>query len=80
MSKDKTSMDTNIAFSIIKNVIIEENKVMIKKIAQIIGKSEEELLKKYIKPEYYLPIIQRSLAVPPCNKNISNTKASSQKA
>lgn len=53
-------MDKTSTFQIFKNIIIEQNKVLIKKIAVETGVDEEELLEKYLQPAYYLPIITKS--------------------
>lgn len=50
-------MDKTATFQMFKNIIIEQNKILIKKIALETGIDEEELLKKYLQPAYYLPII-----------------------
>ena len=44
-------------FSIFKNVIIEQNKTLLKIIADKYDLEYEELLKKYITPDNYLPVI-----------------------
>lgn len=47
------------AFAVIKNVIINENKELFKKIAQKYKMDYTELEKKYLKPEYYLPLVTK---------------------
>ena len=49
-----------IVFDIFKNVIIEQNKILLKKISEVTGIDEDHLLETYIKPEYYLPVITKS--------------------
>jgi hypothetical protein len=44
-------------FQIIKNIIIQENKVLLQRIAKKYKKNEEDFIKQYLKPEYYLPVI-----------------------
>lgn len=50
-------MDKEVTFNVFKNIIIEQNKVLLKQVAEFTGLQEQYLLEKYIKPEYYLPII-----------------------
>lgn len=50
-------MDKTITFQMFKNIIIEQNKILIKKVAIETGIDEKELLEKYLQPAYYLPII-----------------------
>lgn len=47
-------------FDIFKSVIIEQNKLLLKEVSLRFGLDYQELLDKYIKPEYYLPVIDRS--------------------
>ena len=47
-------------FDVFKTIIIEQNKVMLKKLAEKFNLNYEELLVKYIKPEYYLPVIEKT--------------------
>lgn len=51
-------MDSEVVFMMFKNMIIKQNKELLKRIAKDHGKSENALLDRYIKPDYYLPIIQ----------------------
>lgn len=50
-------------FQIFKNILIEQNKEFIKDLAKQFHKKEDELLKKYLKPDYYLPMISKSKKV-----------------
>lgn len=52
-------MDCQIAFSVIKNVIMEQNKVLLKKLADEFQLDYDELESKYLKPEYYLPVVSQ---------------------
>lgn len=54
-------MDSKITFDMFKNIIIEQNKILLKEIATVLGKDEETLLNTYIKPDYYLPIIIKTV-------------------
>lgn len=46
---------------LIKNIIIEQNKLLLKEVAKEADVDEKELIEKYIKPEYYLPIIIKKI-------------------
>ena len=50
-----------VTFDMFKNIIIEQNKQLLKEVAKITGKNEAILIEKYIKPEYYLPIISKTI-------------------
>ncbi len=52
-------MDNKIMFDLFKNIIKEQNKELLSQVAKVTGKDEAELVEKYIKPEFYLPIIDR---------------------
>ncbi len=47
-------------FEMFKNIIIEQNKELLRQVAKITGKDEQILMEKYIKPDFYLPIILKS--------------------
>lgn len=47
-------------FDVFKNIIIEQNKILLKLIAEKYQLDYDELLKKYLKPEYYLPVVGKS--------------------
>lgn len=49
-------------FDIFKTIIIEQNKLLLKEISVKFELDYEELLQKYIKPEYYLPVIEKTKA------------------
>jgi hypothetical protein len=55
-------MDEKVAFQVIKNVIIKQNEVFLRDLAVRFNRDPDDFCKKYIKPEYYLPIIQRTIA------------------
>ena len=48
-----------IMFAIIKNIIIQQNTLLLKRIANTYELDENHLLQTYIKPEYYLPTVLR---------------------
>ena len=48
----------DIAFDILKNIIIKQNEEMLKVIAEHYKIPYQYLKKQYIKPEYYLPIVE----------------------
>jgi hypothetical protein len=52
-------MDSDVIFSVFKNIIIEQNKKLLKELAMDIGKSEKYMLDRYVRPEFYLPIITK---------------------
>ena len=52
-------MDNKVIFDLFKNIIIEENKKLLKAIAAKTGLDENYLLEKYLKPSYYLPIVPK---------------------
>lgn len=47
-------------FDVFKTIIIEQNKLLLRELATKFDLNYEELLKKYIKPEYYLPVVEKS--------------------
>ena len=50
-------MDNKMIFNIFKNVIIEQNKVLLKQISDKYNIDYDYLVEKYIDPQYYLPVI-----------------------
>jgi hypothetical protein len=44
-------------FSVFKNIIIEQNKILLKIIADKYDLDYEDLLKKYMTPDNYLPVV-----------------------
>lgn len=48
----------DIAFDILKNIIIKQNEKILKVIAEHYNVPYQYLRKKYIKLEYYLPIVE----------------------
>lgn len=50
-------MDSKMTFNVFKNMIIEQNKVLLKEVSKVTGINESKLIDNYIKPEYYLPVI-----------------------
>lgn len=46
-------------FNIFKNIIIAQNKVLLKTIADEHNLDYDYLLDKYLKPAYYLPVISK---------------------
>lgn len=51
-------------FTMMKNIIIEQNKQLLRQVAHSTGLNESYLLNKYLRPEYYLPIFLKDV-----NKN-----------
>ena len=54
-------MDRQVTFNVFKTLIIEQNIVFLKKISQETGLSEDLLRQKYLKPDYYLPIVEKTV-------------------
>ena len=46
-------------FNIFKNIIIAQNKELLKAIAEKHDVDYEYLLEKYLKPAYYLPVVAK---------------------
>jgi hypothetical protein len=49
----------DLAFSMLKNIIIAENKELFRKISEKYKIDYNELAEKYLKPEYYLPLVTK---------------------
>jgi hypothetical protein len=62
-------MDREMTFSIFKNIIIEQNKLLLRRVSEITGLKEEYLQEKYLKPDYYLPIIVKETTIQCPTKN-----------
>ena len=45
------------AFQVIKNVMMHQNEAFVRDLAVKFKKDPDELVAKYIRPEYYLPIV-----------------------
>lgn len=54
-------MDPKMSFSIFKNIIIAQNQILLAEISKETGIDEDYLKEKYLKPDYYLPIIKKTL-------------------
>jgi len=50
-------MDEKMIFGMIKNVIIEQNKLFLKDLCQRFKLDEDYIMRKYLTPDYYLPIV-----------------------
>ena len=44
-------------FQLFKNIIISQNEIFLKDLAKKFNKNPDDLIKKYIRQDYYLPII-----------------------
>lgn len=53
-------MDCKVTFDVIKNIIIEQNKVFLKEIADATGLDYDMLCEKYLRREYYLPLVLKT--------------------
>jgi len=51
-------MDSEVAFNMFKNMIIAQNKELLKRLAKDLKRNEQAMIDRYVKPEFYLPIIQ----------------------
>lgn len=56
----KKRLEGQTMHEIITRILREENIMLCKKIAHVYKFNEEYLLEKYIKPEYYTPIVDKS--------------------
>ena len=54
----KQMLDREIGFELFKSVIMEQNRALIKQIAKDHKRTESRWLYRYLKPEYYLPIVE----------------------
>lgn len=50
--------EREMGFEVLKNMLIAQNRQLLIDIARDSGRSEARLLKRYLKPEYYLPIVK----------------------
>lgn len=50
-------MDQEVIFELFKNVIMKQNEKLLECIARDFKKHEHALRERYLKPDYYLPII-----------------------
>ena len=66
-------MDNKMIFDIFTNVIIEQNKILLKQVSDKFGIDYDILLEKYLTPENYLPILQDTKPKPNKKKNVENT-------
>lgn len=48
-----------VMFTILKNIIIAQNKMLMSRIAKEYDMDEKHLCDTYIKPEYYLPVVTK---------------------
>ena len=54
----KQMLDREIGFELFKSVTMEQNRALIKQIAKDHKRTESRWLYRYLKPEYYLPIVE----------------------
>lgn len=50
-----------IVFQLFKGMIIHQNKKFLKEVSNISGLDYNDLLEKYLRPEYYLPYITKTV-------------------
>lgn len=55
--------ESEIGFNIIKNIIKNQNEVLLKQIAERYSMDFYSLKDSYLRPEYYLPIVQKTKKV-----------------
>lgn len=55
----KIRMDEKVIFQLFKDIIIAQNKAFLRDLALKFNRNPEDFTRKYLKPEYYLPIIDR---------------------
>lgn len=48
-------------FDFFKNIILAQNKVLLTSVAREFHRNESVLLDKYLKPEYYLPVVVKTV-------------------
>jgi hypothetical protein len=53
-------MDKNPIFTILTNIIMKQNSLLLKEIAKQHNIDEDYLMQKYLQPSYYLPVISSS--------------------
>ena len=53
-------MDEKMTFSMIKTIIMKQNEAFIRDLAKKFNKDPEDMVKKYLHPSYYLPILERT--------------------
>jgi hypothetical protein len=51
-------MDQEIGFQMFKYATIAQNRALLKQIAKDFGLNESRLMERYLKQEYYLPVVQ----------------------
>ena len=58
MSSRNTFKTTEeLVYTMIKNIIISQNRTLFEKLEKVTDKSKEYYEHKYLKPEYYLPVM-----------------------
>lgn len=50
----------SVMFEIMKNIIMQENALLLQKIAKKHRMDADYLIETYLKPEYYVPIVDKS--------------------
>jgi hypothetical protein len=63
-AKQVSQPTLDVTFKMIKNIIITENKELLRIIAKFYALDHNELEQKYLRPAYYLPIVTK-LPTPP---------------
>jgi hypothetical protein len=55
-------MDSEVGFDMLSRIIKEQNKELLKQIAKDFNRDESRLMKRYLKPEYYLPVVIKTVS------------------
>lgn len=53
-------MENKVILDVFKNIIIEQNKEFLKEVSKAYNIDYDYLINKYLKPEYYLPIVKKN--------------------
>lgn len=56
--QQQNHMENKVILDVFKNIIIEQNKEFLKEVSKAYGIDYDYLVKKYLKPEYYLPVVK----------------------
>lgn len=49
------------AFNLVKNMIVQQNKDLIERISDEYGLDKEDMLREYLKPEFYLVVFEKEV-------------------
>lgn len=57
MSSKSFRTSEELFFSLVKNIIISQNRILFEELAKVTNKEKEYYEHKYLRPEYYLPVM-----------------------